>query len=489
MTTTQNISNILEENVNESNKTRKQIKNASFDKTVRENSPYQQIYEKFNNASIQTPTPLIENDKIKQTASKMELKFKQFLNTTTLKRKNDEHNNIERLNTSNPNIHKLGLSHSQSKKKFSIHSPNKIENLIEKGNDEINKLKRFKEELVHTQPLKCYLHNDFISLFCMKDKEILCANCVFNNNDKHKNHTILPLNAAKEIILKENRQFKKIAQEKWVKIDDSIKNCERNICLIEETFLKMSIELEKEFEDLKLMIEERKKQILSNLNRIFRVRVDEYNSKLGDLNYLKNCLKDHRYYEIDEKWDQNTCIYIYNINSMIKKTINNIDLHFKVLGRNDIEKINFDKKIQIKKEIDKFAEIATKAFIDENKCREVDSTAEFDEPTRNKKEPMLPPKFIQNQNDFDEDENSKIIHKKNHSMQSNIFLRKKSETERKENLKEKEMLEKKFGNKEEEEIIPKQNEKWIQNDILSHFKNFYKKKEKHVNNGKYLENI
>lgn len=460
----------------------------SFDKTVRENSPYQQIYEKFKNVNIQAPANSVDNDQIKQTANKMELKFKQFLNTTSLKRKNGERN-TERLNTSNPNIQKMGLSHSQSKKGISIHSQSKIENLIEKGNDEINKLKKFKEELLHTQPLKCYLHNDFISLFCMKDKEILCANCVFNNNEKHKNHTILPLNAAKEIILKENRQFKKIAQEKWVKINDSIKNCEKNIHLIEETFLKMDIELEKEFEELKSMIEERKKIILSNLNRIFKIRVDEYNSKLSDLNYLKNCLKDHRYYEIDEKWDQNTCIYIYNINSMIKNTINNIDLHFKVLGRSDIERINFDKKIHIKKEIDKFAEITTKAFLEENKCKEGDTDAEFEEPTRNKKEPMQSHKGAIKQNEFNDEENTKFAHKKNNSLPSNVFLRKKSETERKENLKEKEMLEKKFGNKESEETIPKQDENWIQNDILSHFKNFYKKKEKYVNNGTYLENI
>lgn len=403
-------------------------------------SPYKQIVDKIS--SFNQPI-YNQNNNIKQKASKMQMKFQHFLRGSSLKTKGNE--SKDKLNISNQKNTQLS---SFSRRR---NSDKNIEALINKGNEEINKIKTFKEELNETNPLKCHEHNDFISLFCVKDKQILCANCVFNNNEKHRGHTILPIKAASDIILRENEKFKKIAKEKFNKLEESIKCCKNNISIIEENFLIVNLELEKEFEELKILIENRKKNTYDYLNKIFNTRIQEYNNKINDLSYLKNCLQDYRYYEIDEKWDQNTFIYIYNINSMIKQTLSNIDLHFKILNKRDLESVNFENKIKIKKEIEKFGEILLKKNnFEDNKIEDIDNSFE--------------------KNKVDEES----FYFKNEILKFD----KKSETERTIDLKDRSMLNNRFHKKGISDLNIKPNDFLIQNEILTHFKQNIHRKDK-----------
>ena len=309
-----------------------------LEKTISELPPYQKIFSHLQQTQNFNP--------IKSKASKTQLKFESLLRGTSLKKKND--------NTLNKSSLRQEYSSSMMKRRC---SDKNLEDLLTQGNNEIAKIKEFKAEVMETNPLKCNIHNDFISMFCVKDKQILCAECVFKDVEKHRNHTILPLKSASDIIVKENEKFRKIAKEKLSKLEDSIKSCKTNVSIIEEFYLAMNIEMEREFEEMRLLLEKRKIQAYDALNRTFKTKMGVYESKIKDLEYLKACLLEYRYYEMDDKWDQNTFVYIYNINSMIKNTLDNIDLRFKVLGKNELERPNYQNKGKLKKEVDKFGEV------------------------------------------------------------------------------------------------------------------------------------
>lgn len=390
-------------------------------------------------------TSILNENPIKTKASKTQLKFESLLRGTSLKKKPDHHIQL------NKSIQKQEFSSMMKPRS----SDKNLEDLITQGNTEISKLKEMKAEVMETNPIKCNFHNDFISLFCVKDKQILCAECVFKDVEKHKNHTILPIKSAGDIIMKENEKFRKIAKEKLHKLEDSIKSCKSNVSIIEEFYLGLNMELEKEFEEMKMWLERRRIQAYELLNRTFKARLGVYDTKIKDLEYLKACLLEYRYYEIDEKWDQNTFVYIYNINSIIKNTLDNIDLRFKVLGKNELERPIYQNKGKLKKEIERFAEINI-LKIEENSVIHEKSIAE-----RNS---ILDKSGIVNNKSFLTDEKTNLE-------------KKRSETERKMDLKELEFTKREGVKMKQTQIKRSPNDLFvnlndfcIQGDILRHFK-------------------
>lgn len=333
-------------------------------------------------------------------------------------------------------------------------SDKNLEELITQGNNEITKIKEFKAEVMETNPLKCNLHNDFVSMFCVKDKQILCAECVFKDVEKHRNHTILPIKSAGDIIIKENEKFRKIAKEKLIKLEDAIKSCNSNVSIIEEVYLGLNMELEKEFEEIRIWLEKRRNQAYELLNKTFKIKLNAYETKIKDLEYLKACLLEYRYYDMDEKWDQNTFVYIYNINSMIKNTLDNIDLRFKVLSKTDLEKPNYQNKGKLKKELERFGEISLPK-IEENNS------------------------FVQEKNNFINNNLEKSVLEKSISGINKSMLiedKKRSETERKSDFKELEFT-KRDGNKIKfqqkkgsNQLFVNLNDFCIQGDILQHLR-------------------
>ena len=405
--------------------------------------PYQKIFSHLQQAAF------LNNNPIKSKASKTQLKFESLLRGTSLKKKPE-------------NI----LNKSNQKQEFSSimkrrGSDRNLEELITQGNNEITKIKEFKAEVMETNPLKCTLHNDFISLFCIKDKQILCAECVFKDVEKHKNHTILPIKSAGDIIIKENEKFRKIAKEKLLKLEDSIKSCKSNVSIIEEFYLGLNLELEKEFEEMKIWLEKRRIQAYETLNKTFKSKLGIYETKIKDLEYLKACLLEYRYYEMDEKWDQNTFVYIYNINSMIKNTLDNIDLRFKVLGRNELERPNYQNKGKLKKEMEKFGEINLNLQKLEENATLMNDKSVIEKNSILEKSGL----FANNMNNT----KSYLMDDKG------TFDKKRSETERKMDLKEMEFTKREGAKikqyvKNGSELFVNLNDFCIQGDILQHFK-------------------
>jgi len=207
---------------------------------------------------------------------------------------------------------------------------------------------------------KCKIHNDEMSLFCINEKLTLCPSCVYLVPPNHKNHNIIPLKSAYQIIKKDNEKFRLIAKEKLQKIDDSIKVSMKNISIIEDNLSNLNYEIENEFNNLKEILEKKEKELKESINQICLTKIQTYEDKIKDLTFLRNCLNDYKFYDPNTQWDHSTFIYVYNVNSLLKKTLCNIDLNFRILHLHEIEKIDYSNKKKIIKEIELFAKLLTK---------------------------------------------------------------------------------------------------------------------------------
>ena len=134
---------------------------------------------------------------------------------------------------------------------------------------------------------------------------------------------------------------------------------------------------------------------------------------------------------------------------MIKNTLDNIDLRFKVLGKKELERPNYQNKGKLKKEVDKFGEILPDMLkIEEN----------------------------QQNNDKSALERSGVVNKSFVNEEKTALEKKRSETERKFDLKELEFTKregsrnKPMGKKNASDLFVNLNNFCIQGDILQHFK-------------------
>lgn len=235
----------------------------------------------------------------------------------------------------------------------------KKENHIENF-DEVNLYdEKSSLENLNSNNFICETHQEEMNLFCIPDKETLCPSCIYFFGH-HKNHKILPLKFAFDIIKNDNERFRRISKEKIQKIDDSIKVSMKNITLVNNNIASLMSDIEKEFEYLRKVLDEKEKDLIDTLNKICQTKIQTYEHKIQDLTFLRNCLRDYISFDMSTEFDQNTFVYIYNVNSLLKKTLSNIDLNFKLLNANDLEKIDITNKKKLLNEITAFSNIYTK---------------------------------------------------------------------------------------------------------------------------------
>ena len=65
--------------------------------------------------------------------------------------------------------------------------------------------------------IRCKDHNEIVSLYCEKDKSVLCVSCLFES-EEHQKHTVIPLKAAATAIASNTNSFRAQLQEKNILI-------------------------------------------------------------------------------------------------------------------------------------------------------------------------------------------------------------------------------------------------------------------------------
>lgn len=58
-------------------------------------------------------------------------------------------------------------------------------------------------------PLKCFIHNNNLTLYCETDRKPLCASCMYQNNT-HKGHKVIKLDNSQELMIKDCERYSKI---------------------------------------------------------------------------------------------------------------------------------------------------------------------------------------------------------------------------------------------------------------------------------------
>jgi hypothetical protein len=73
---------------------------------------------------------------------------------------------------------------------------------------------------------------------------------MYNNQDKHKKHKVLPLKNSIEMIKCENKSFKFEAKEKLTLIENSIRICNANKYLMDIGYYNVHDSITKEFSEI-----------------------------------------------------------------------------------------------------------------------------------------------------------------------------------------------------------------------------------------------
>jgi len=73
----------------------------------------------------------------------------------------------------------------------------------------------------------CREHNDFVSLYCVDDKQLMCVSCLYHT-EKHKKHKVQPLKNSLAQIENETKLYRHSALEKLLKVEESLKICSEN---------------------------------------------------------------------------------------------------------------------------------------------------------------------------------------------------------------------------------------------------------------------
>lgn len=235
---------------------------------------------------------------------------------------------------------------------------------LEDIREEENSLLATVSNINDQKPIICKQHNDFVSLYCCNCKFLLCVSCVYNS-DCHLKHVVIPLRDSLDIIQKENILFKEEARQKYCLIEKSIDACRQNNHLLQIGEKQLLEQMRAQFSEIHHKLAEREKRLEEEILSLFEQRKTEYVSTISDLEYLKNCM--HQYQDFDRCENKNIEIYMFQVFSMIRKTIQNIDFNFKQYTFQDLNIVNFSNKELILQEIDQFARITHRLRLRDSK--------------------------------------------------------------------------------------------------------------------------
>jgi hypothetical protein len=82
------------------------------------------------------------------------------------------------------------------------------------------------------QPIRCMQHNNTLTLYCLTERKILCANCTYGV-DTHRTHKVLPLKDSAKYINEDNQELKNILKDDLRRLEESIKNSHTNRLTLE----------------------------------------------------------------------------------------------------------------------------------------------------------------------------------------------------------------------------------------------------------------
>ncbi|KAL4476090.1 hypothetical protein ABPG74_009823 [Tetrahymena malaccensis] len=209
----------------------------------------------------------------------------------------------------------------------------------------------------------CCEHGEEISLFCNTERLLCCVQCVYQTQ-VHKKHNVVPIKQALQNLREDNLIFINSCREKVSLIDEAIKNCQFNKSKLQQLVNQYRSMIQQEFEKLIQIISKREEEALSHIQNFHDTSFKDYESKQENLQFLKNCIKE--YSELDraqEAAQQETTIYLFSIQNMLKNSIKNFQIKTPILKCDTIEIVEMNSRHQIQNELQNLGKSKVKSYL------------------------------------------------------------------------------------------------------------------------------
>ena len=170
----------------------------------------------------------------------------------------------------------------------------------------------------------CKLHNQPFSLFNTVTKQIACLECVYSLQvSNKKQQPYISLKNAAPIIAEINKVFKMEANDRIKIFDDNVNLCHSSIQLLQHNFDSMLSLVNKEFQSLHEEMLARRELLIETARSITQTQINEFESKLHNLNFLNSCFKDAR--DIDPFQNFELGVHFYAVFNLLRSTLKNHD--------------------------------------------------------------------------------------------------------------------------------------------------------------------
>ncbi|KAL4499760.1 hypothetical protein ABPG72_017300 [Tetrahymena utriculariae] len=229
----------------------------------------------------------------------------------------------------------------------------------------------------------CCEHGEEISLFCNTERLLCCVQCVYQTQI-HKKHNVVPIKQALQNIREDNLIFINSCREKVSLIDEAIKNCQLNKSKLQQLVNQYRSMVQQEFEKLIQIVQKREEEALSHIQNFHDSSFKDYESKQENLQFLKNCIKE--YSELDraqESAQQETTIYLFSIQNMLKNSIKNFQIKTPILKCDTIEIVEMNSRHQIQNELQNLGKSKVKNYLASAMIQIQQTSAKKQQPVNN----------------------------------------------------------------------------------------------------------
>ncbi|KAL4499790.1 hypothetical protein ABPG72_017330 [Tetrahymena utriculariae] len=172
----------------------------------------------------------------------------------------------------------------------------------------------------YSEQLKCHQHNDQYTLFCLSDKSLLCIECLYSQKT-HKNHNIIPLKNASQVLKKENDDFKNQSELYLRKLVDSIQISKQNQITLDREYQKCNQKVNDIFDSMIATVNAKRDKLLEQLEQSYKIHLNGVQNQYCELESIKNILEEYR--NFDEQIAENAYSeqYIFSAFKMIQQTL------------------------------------------------------------------------------------------------------------------------------------------------------------------------
>lgn len=185
--------------------------------------------------------------------------------------------------------------------------------------------------------MKCKAHDDFITLYCENDKQLLCVQCLFAG-EQHKGHSVGPIKMALNHMRSDAEFFRSLIQDKVRKIDAAMNKSQANKQFLEQMQSHYSNIVQQEFEQMYQALKRKEEELKGQIAGLFSHGIECYNTLIGEYQSgLANCQELIKHQSSNDMGIE----FTHQLLKQLAEQVNKIQVDVHEMTDQDIDVINF----------------------------------------------------------------------------------------------------------------------------------------------------